>query len=64
MSSMAEAYTRIYVNTCLDNKVKVLSDVISGGKCDGIVYNQNRSLKQLIFKKYLQEANEHYIYYS
>lgn len=45
MSSMAEAYTRIYINTCLDNKVKVLSEVIDGGKCDGIVYHQNRSCK-------------------
>ncbi|EHQ90689.1 2-hydroxyacyl-CoA dehydratase subunit D [Desulfosporosinus youngiae] len=45
MSSMAEAYTRIYINTCLDNKVKVLSDVISGGKCDGVIYHQNRSCK-------------------
>lgn len=45
MSSMAEAYTRIYINTCLDNKVKVLSDIIEKGKCDGIVYHQNRSCK-------------------
>ncbi|MCB8817882.1 2-hydroxyacyl-CoA dehydratase subunit D [Desulfosporosinus shakirovi] len=49
MSSMAESYTRIYINTCLDNKVKVLSDVISGGKCDGVIYHQNRSCKLMSF---------------
>ncbi|AET68611.1 Benzoyl-CoA reductase/2-hydroxyglutaryl-CoA dehydratase subunit, BcrC/BadD/HgdB [Desulfosporosinus orientis DSM 765] len=49
MSSMAEAYTRIYINTCLDNKVKVLSDIISGGKCDGVIYHQNRSCKLMSF---------------
>ncbi|SHN81896.1 2-hydroxyacyl-CoA dehydratase subunit D [Desulfitobacterium chlororespirans] len=45
MSSMAEAYTRIYINTCLDNKIKVLSDIIDKGQCDGILYHQNRSCK-------------------
>lgn len=49
MSSMAEAYTRIYINTCLDNKAKVLSGVISRGKSDGIAYHQNRSCKLMSF---------------
>jgi benzoyl-CoA reductase/2-hydroxyglutaryl-CoA dehydratase subunit BcrC/BadD/HgdB len=44
-SSMAEAYTRIYINTCLENKVKVLGDIVESGKCDGILYHQNRSCK-------------------
>lgn len=43
--SMAEAYTRIYINTCLDNKVDVLLDVINSAKSDGVVYHQNRSCK-------------------
>ena len=49
MSSMAEAYTRIYINTCLDNKVKVLGDIIDSGNCDGIVYHLNRSCKLMSF---------------
>jgi benzoyl-CoA reductase/2-hydroxyglutaryl-CoA dehydratase subunit BcrC/BadD/HgdB len=52
MSSMAEAYTRIYINTCLDNKVKVLGEVIETGKCDGILYHQNRSCKLMSFLNY------------
>lgn len=48
-ASMAEAYTRIYINTCLDNKVKVLYDVITGGNCDGVVYHLNRSCKLMSF---------------
>lgn len=43
--SMAEAYTRIYINTNIDNKVEKLNDIISGGQCDGILYHQNRSCK-------------------
>lgn len=45
MSSMAEAYTRIYINTCLDNKVKVLNEIVTKGQCDGVLYHQNRSCK-------------------
>ncbi len=45
MSSMAEAYTRIYINTCVQNKVKVLGDIVENGKSDGIIYHQNRSCK-------------------
>ncbi|OOB76031.1 phenyllactate dehydratase, partial [Clostridium haemolyticum] len=62
MSSMAEAYTRIYINTCLDNKVKVLSDIIEAGKCDGVAYHLNRSCKLMSFlnvetAEKLQEQN-------
>lgn len=45
MLSMAEAYTRIYINTCLENKVKVLNKVVTDGKCNGIAYHLNRSCK-------------------
>ncbi|MBR0600094.1 2-hydroxyacyl-CoA dehydratase subunit D [Sinanaerobacter chloroacetimidivorans] len=43
--SMAEAYTRIYINTCIENKTEVLSKIITEGQCDGILYHQNRSCK-------------------
>lgn len=49
MLSMAEAYTRIYINTCLDNRAKVLTEVVENGKCDGIVYHLNRSCKLMSF---------------
>ena len=49
LMSMAEAYTRIYINTCLDNKVKVLENIIDHGKCDGILYHLNRSCKLMSF---------------
>lgn len=49
LHSMAEAYTRIYINTCLENKVNVLLNVVNGGQCDGIVYHLNRSCKLMSF---------------
>ena len=49
LHSMAEAYTRIYINTCLENKVNVLLNIVNGGKCDGIVYHLNRSCKLMSF---------------
>lgn len=49
LCSMGEAYTRIYINTNLDNKVKVMLDVIRGGKCDGVAYHLNRSCKLMSF---------------
>jgi benzoyl-CoA reductase/2-hydroxyglutaryl-CoA dehydratase subunit BcrC/BadD/HgdB len=45
LSSMAEAYTRIYINTCLEYKVLQLQQVVDSGNCDGILYHQNRSCK-------------------
>lgn len=49
MKSMAEAYTRIYINTCLDNKVDVLEKIITNGQCDGVAYHLNRSCKLMSF---------------
>lgn len=49
MKSMAEAYTRIYINTCLENKVNVLDKIITEGQCDGIAYHLNRSCKLMSF---------------
>ena len=49
MESMAEAYTRIYINTCLQNKVNVLSKIVTDGKCDGVLYHLNRSCKLMSF---------------
>ncbi|MDO4690178.1 MAG: 2-hydroxyacyl-CoA dehydratase family protein [Fusobacterium sp.] len=47
--SMAEAYTRIYINTCLQNKADVLSKIVTDGKCDGVLYHLNRSCKLMSF---------------
>lgn len=49
MESMAEAYTRIYINTCLQNKVNVLSKIVTDGQCDGVLYHLNRSCKLMSF---------------
>ena len=62
LHSMAEAYTRTYINTCLDNKVKVLRGIMDRGKCDGVVYHLNRSCKLMSFlnvetAEKVQEAN-------
>lgn len=47
--SMAEAYTRTYINTCLDNKVNTLLGIMERGQCDGVVYHLNRSCKLMSF---------------
>lgn len=47
--SMAEAYTRTYINTCLDNKAKVLAGIVEAGNCDGVLYHLNRSCKLMSF---------------
>ena len=49
LHSMAEAYTRTYINTCLDNKVAVLRRIMEQGQCDGVVYHLNRSCKLMSF---------------
>ncbi len=49
LHSMAEAYTRTYINTCLDNKVNTLLNIMEQGKCDGVLYHQNRSCKLMSF---------------
>lgn len=45
LKSMAEAYTRIYINTCLENKAKVLENIVENSKSDGVLYHLNRSCK-------------------
>ena len=62
LHSMAEAYTRTYINTCLDNKVKVLRGIMERGKCDGVVYHLIRSCKLKSFlnvetAELIQQAN-------
>ncbi|MCD8036970.1 MAG: 2-hydroxyacyl-CoA dehydratase family protein [Clostridiales bacterium] len=47
--SMAEAYSRQYINTNFENRVKVLSDIVINGQCDGVIYHTNRSCKLMIF---------------
>ena len=47
--SMAEAYTRTYINTCLENKVAVLRRIMEEGACDGVLYHLNRSCKLMSF---------------
>lgn len=49
LHSMAEAYTRTYINTCLDNKVNVLLKIMEKGQCDGVLYHLNRSCKLMSF---------------
>ncbi len=43
--SMAEAYTKVYINTCLENRAKTLQWVAKYGKCDGVLLHTNRSCK-------------------
>jgi benzoyl-CoA reductase/2-hydroxyglutaryl-CoA dehydratase subunit BcrC/BadD/HgdB len=50
--SMAEAYTRIYINTRLDNRARALGEVAAGGKCDGVLLHNNRSCKLMSFLNY------------
>ncbi len=49
LHSMAEAYTRTYINTCLENKVNVLLKIMEKGQCDGVLYHLNRSCKLMSF---------------
>ena len=49
LHSMAEAYTRTYINTCLENKVAVLRRIMEEGQCDGVLYHLNRSCKLMSF---------------
>lgn len=45
LKSMGEAYTKVYINCCLEQRAKVLTEVCSGGKCDGLLAHMNRSCK-------------------
>jgi benzoyl-CoA reductase/2-hydroxyglutaryl-CoA dehydratase subunit BcrC/BadD/HgdB len=49
LHSMAEAYTKIYINTCLSNKVDVLLKIMEKGQIDGTIYHLNRSCKLMSF---------------
>ena len=49
MLSMAEAYTKVYINTCLENRAEVLTEVARSGKCDGVLVHMNRSCKLMSF---------------
>jgi benzoyl-CoA reductase/2-hydroxyglutaryl-CoA dehydratase subunit BcrC/BadD/HgdB len=54
LMSMAEAYTRIYINTCLPNRADELARVAEYGKCDGILLHMNRTCKNMAFLNYAE----------
>jgi benzoyl-CoA reductase/2-hydroxyglutaryl-CoA dehydratase subunit BcrC/BadD/HgdB len=47
MESMADAYTHTYINCEIGHRGEVLEQVVSSGKCDGMVVHQNRSCKNM-----------------
>ena len=47
LESMAEAYTRTYINCCLERRGEVLEKVVRDGQCDGLIMHQNRSCKNM-----------------
>ena len=47
LESMAEAYSRTYINCCLEQRGAVLEKVVRDGKCDGLIMHQNRSCKNM-----------------
>lgn len=47
LESMAEAYTRTYINCCLQRRGEVLEQVVRDGQCDGLIMHQNRSCKNM-----------------
>lgn len=47
LESMAEAYSRTYINCCLEQRGSVLEKVCRDGKCDGLILHQNRSCKNM-----------------
>lgn len=49
MEEMGAAYCKMYSNTCLDNKVNVIGEVLESNKCTGITYHLNRSCKLMSF---------------
>ena len=52
LMSMAEAYTRIYINTCLPNRANELASIAEYGKSDGILLHMNRTCKNMTFLNY------------
>ena len=49
MLSMAEAYTKIYINTCLENRANVLKETAEKSHSEGAVMHLNRSCKLMGF---------------
>jgi len=47
LESMAEAYSRTYINCCLEQRGAVLEKVVRDGNCDGLIMHQNRSCKNM-----------------
>ena len=47
LESMAEAYSRTYINCCLEQRGNVLEQVCRDGLCDGLLLHQNRSCKNM-----------------
>lgn len=52
LESMAEAYTRIYLNIGVDEMVKTIFDMIDKYEVDGMVMHSNRSCKPYSFGQY------------
>jgi benzoyl-CoA reductase/2-hydroxyglutaryl-CoA dehydratase subunit BcrC/BadD/HgdB len=50
--SMAEAYTRIYLNIGVDEMVRTIFDMIDRYEVDGVVMHSNRSCKPYSFGQY------------
>ena len=49
LEEMGAAYCKMYSNTCLENKVNVISEVLESTKSTGITYHLNRSCKLMSF---------------
>lgn len=49
LREMAVGYCKMYSNTCLENKVNVISDVLTSTSSTGIAYHLNRSCKLMSF---------------
>jgi bcr-type benzoyl-CoA reductase subunit B len=52
IESMAEAYTRIYLNIGVDEMIKTIFDMIDKYEVDGFVMHSNRSCKPYSFGQY------------
>lgn len=50
LDSMAAGYANVYLNTSLENRINVISDVMDSTGCTGIMYHLNRSCKNMGFQ--------------
>lgn len=57
LKSMGEAYTRVYINTCAENRARELTAVVRNSKSDGLIMHQNRSCKLMSLLN--MEGGEH-----